>query len=153
MRKPVGLLLIGLFYMTLGYAQNESFEALPVLVFEMAAHNTYESQTIGIANVKSKQFARYQQLVSKASEEQLLDLAANHTNAVVRLYAYQALREKGTAISKDLQEKFKADTTSVQSIKGCAINKYPVSQLAATPLSAKRYYSGQNFSPIQFVSQ
>ena len=152
MRKQLGLLLIALFSISLSHAQDEKFEALPMVVFEMAAHNVYESETIGIANAKSKQFARYQQLVAKASEEQLLELTA-HTNAVVRLYAYQALRAKGISLSKDLQQKFKDDSTSVQSMQGCVINKYPVSKLASTPLSSKSYYSRQNMMPIQFVGQ
>ncbi len=152
MRKQLGLLLITLFSISLSHAQNENFEALPMVVFEMAAHNVYESETIGIANAKSKQFARYQQLVTKASEEQLLELTA-HSNAVVRLYAYQALRAKGGPIPKSLQQKFEADTTSVQSMQGCVINKYPVSKLAATPLSAKSYYTRQNLMSTQFVSQ
>lgn len=152
MRKPFGLFLIAFFSFSLSHAQNEAFEALPMVVFEMAAHNVYESETIGIANAKSKQFARYQQLVAKASEQQLLELT-DHNNAVVRLYAYQALRQKGVSISKSLQQKFKEDATSVQSMQGCVINKYPVSKLAATPLSAKNYFSQQNFSAIQFVSQ
>ena len=152
MRKQLSLLLIALFSISLSHAQNENFEALPMVVFEMAAHNIYESETIGIANAKSKQFARYQQLVAKASEEQLLELTA-HTNAVVRLYAYQALRAKGGPIPNDIQQKFKDDTTSVQSMQGCVINKYTVSKLASTPLSAKSFYSRQNMMPIQFVSQ
>lgn len=152
MHKHINILFVSFFSFFLSYAQDEKFEALPVVVFEMAAHNVYESETIGIANAKSKQFARYQQLVAKASEEQLLQLTS-HSNAVVRLYAYQALRQKGVNIPESLVQKFKADTTSVQSMQGCVINKYPVSKLAAASLSAKSFYSQQNFMTPQFVGQ
>ena len=154
MRKPIFLLLTGLFF-SIGslYAQGLQIVALPMVVNGMAAHNVYESQTIGIANAKSKQFARYQQLVSIATESQLLDLAMDHANAVVRLYAFQALRERSIAIPKSLQQKFKEDETIVEVLEGCIANKFPLNKLAATPLSAKSKYSPQPFTGFNFVSQ
>ena len=73
MRKPLLLLLAGLFF-SIGslFAQGLQIAALPMVVNGMAAHNVYESETIGIANAKSKQFERYQQLISIATKEQLL---------------------------------------------------------------------------------
>lgn len=151
MRKSINLFLT-LLFATFANAQNLQLAALPMVVSEMEAHNIYESETIGIANAKSKQFARYQQMISIATKEQLLDLATDYTNAVVRLYAYQALRERAIDIPKELQQKFNNDRTTVQSIEGCVANKYPLSKLAATPLSAKSQYSRQQFSPLQFAS-
>lgn len=131
-------------------AQGLTIVALPVVVSEMAAHDIYESETVGIANARSKQFARYQQLVSIATDAQLLSLANTHPNAVVRLYAYQALRERNIAIPKALLQKFNEDETLVQTLEGCIANKFPVSKLAGKHLSAKSQYSRPQL--MQFAS-
>lgn len=154
MQKRVNLfLLCFLFFTGITYAQLAKFAALPVVVSEMAAHDIYESETVGIAAIKSKQFARYQQLVTIATEEQLLALADQHASAVVRLYAYQALRERSITIPTAMQQKFKEDETSVQTLDGCIAQKLPLSKLAATPLSAKSNYRRTNFMQLQFASQ
>lgn len=153
MRKLLSLLLICTFFSSFTYAQGLQIAGLPAVVNGIAAHNVYESETVGIANAKSMQFVRYQQLVTIATEEQLLALAAENANAVVRLYAYQALVERKIKIPKSLHQKFKADETKVNALEGCIANQYTVSQLAATPLSAKSNYSRQNFGQMQLVSQ
>lgn len=154
MRKPILLLLTG-FLFSIGslFAQGLQIAALPMVVNGMAAHNVYESETIGIANARSKQFERYQQLISIATKEQLLDLAGEHTNAVVRLYAFQALRERNISIPKSLQQKFKDDETIVPVLEGCVANKFPLNKLAATQLSAKNNWHKQNFTGTSFVNQ
>ena len=154
MRKPIFLLLAG-FFLSISFlqAQKLNITALPMVVNGMAAHNVYESETVGIANAVSKQFQRYLQLIAIATEEQLLDLATNHTNAVVRLYAFQALRERKINIPKGLQQKFKDDETRVNVLEGCIANQFALNKLAATPLSAKSNYSRQNFIGTSFVSQ
>lgn len=154
MRKPIILLLAGLLF-SLGFthAQKLNIAALPMVVNGMAAHNVYESETVGIANALSKQFQRYQQLLAIATDDQLLSLAKEHNNAVVRLYAFQALRERNITIPISLQQKFKDDETIVPVLEGCIANKFPLNKLAATPLSAKSKYSRQNFTGLNFVSQ
>ena len=154
MRKPILLLLTGLLF-SIGslFAQGLQIAALPMVVNGMAAHNVYESETIGIANARSKQFERYQQLISIATKEQLLDLANEHGNAVVRLYAFQALRERNIAIPKSLQQKFKDDETIVPVLEGCVANKFPLNKLAASQLSAKNNWHKQNFTGTSFVNQ
>lgn len=154
MLKAITLLIAGLFFATgFTYGQQLQIAALPMVVNGLAAHNIYESETVGIANARSQQFVRYQQLVSIATEEQLLSLAGEHSNAVVRLYAYQALQERNIAIPKSLQQKFKTDQTIVQTLEGCIADKHPLYKLAAKPLSAKSNFGVQQFSTMQFVRQ
>jgi hypothetical protein len=104
---------------SLSYAQTFDFKSIDIIVFDMAEYNIYETEKIGFAAAKSKQYQNYIQLQEKATDEQLLDLAANHDNAVVRLYSLQALHHRKITIPELLAEKFKNDTTSVTVQQGC----------------------------------
>ena len=113
-------------------AQNVQFNSVGLVVFEMAQHNIYESNTIGFASLKSKQYGRFQQLISMATPEQLFDLAANHHNAVVRLYSFQALKHKKINIPDALAEQFKNDKTMINLLRGCVSEIKSVSNIANT---------------------
>jgi hypothetical protein len=103
---------------------------LAMVLLEMAAHNRYESSFVGFAALKSKQYERYEQLMTLANREQLLDLAEHHNNGVVRLYAYQALHQKKMAIPEALASLFRKDNTKVNIMMGCVIDSKPISTLA-----------------------
>jgi len=112
-------------------AQKGNPESLPVLIENLARYNVYEtSEMIGFAGSISRQYARYQQLGKVATIAELEDLAGNHKNPVVRLYALQALRHKLKVIPPALLEKFKQDYTVVVTMHGCIAGKLPVNQLA-----------------------
>ncbi len=89
----LSLLTIGL-SIQFSYAQHIQLQSLDLIVLHMADHNIYESAIIGFAGQKSNQHKRFEQMTTLASEEQLLDLAAHHNNAVVRLYAFRALKQR-----------------------------------------------------------
>lgn len=136
-----------------GYTQNIHLTSVVFVVNEMAAHNIYESSTVGFSLQKSKQYERFQQLASVATDEQLFDLASNHENGVVRLYAYQALKQRNAAISKQLIEKFKNDKTKVNIFIGCirdvkSINSIPVGGMSQMNFTTQ----GLNTSP-GFIKQ
>ncbi len=126
-------LIATLFFCSVSFcqAQNPSFRPVEMIVFEMAEYNKYESQYVGFAATKSKQYNRFEELLATATSEQLLSLAADHQNAVVRVYAFKALRQRKAAISPALSEKFKADQSKVTMVMGCVHGTKTVSSLAA----------------------
>ena len=118
------LLLTNRYY---SFAQQDSAKhtAMPIadsvlqLINEIANKNIFEYQTIGIAGSISEQYQRYEKLASLASVENLLYISKNNANAVVRLYAFTAIKEKGIIISQDIQDKFNNDRAKVQTLDGC----------------------------------
>lgn len=99
--------------------QAQISSAVSEIVKEIASHNIYESRTVGIAGKLSAQYQRYEKLAKTASSDELIQISTNHENAVVRLYAFQALKFRGVAIPKDLQKKFSQDKAEVQTLDGC----------------------------------
>ena len=82
--------------------------------------NIYEmSYTVGYAGTISKQYLRFKQLLQLATSKQLSELAVNHNNAVVRLYAYQALKQKLVTIPENIIAFFAIDHTVVKTLWGC----------------------------------
>lgn len=122
--------------------QNIQFTSIELVVFDMAQHNIYESKTVGFASVKSKQYDRFQQLLTMATPDQLLNLATNHNNAVIRLYSFQALKQKNISIPNSLLEKFKNDQTLVDVFMGCIRSLKSVSNLVTSFGNAQ-----MNFTP------
>ncbi len=116
------------------HAQEELSHSLRKVVQQMAAQNSYESSRVGYAGIKSAQYIRFEKLLSRASEQQLVQLATVDTNAVVRLYALQALRYKGTVIADNLQQRFSKDTTKVETLMGCLGGRQTVQSLASSIL-------------------
>lgn len=116
------------------------------IVKEIASHNIYESRTVGIAGTLSAQFQRYEKLGKTATPDELIQISTNHENAVVRIYAFQALKLRGIAVPKDLQEQISRDKAEVQTLDGClggvsTVGKLSkedvVSQGSLTPVQSK----------------
>lgn len=115
---------------TIAIGQEVRFNVLHTVVDEIASANVYEtSYTVGYAGSLSNQYARYKQLLSLANDQQLIDLATNHKNAVVRLYSLKALRHKKTLIPLNLLQKFQNDIEKVIQISGCLGGEVTVNSL------------------------
>jgi hypothetical protein len=112
-------------------AQDLKFNTLFFVVDEMASTNTYDvSKTVGYTGAISKQFERFKQLIALASDQQLLNLAANHKNAVVRIYSLKALLHKKVTIPIELLQQFKNDDEKVIELNGCQGTESTVKSIA-----------------------
>ena len=128
------VILMALFFVTslFCFGQKQTNDSLKAVVTAIANSNVYEvSYTVGFAGTVSKQYLRFKQLLSLATEQQLTDLASLNENAVVRLYALQALRQKHANISGSLLEQFQHDRTIVTTLNGCNGDKKTVSELTS----------------------
>src|SRR5690349_20975267 len=77
------------------FRQQQAKGPLKAIVTAIATRNVYEiSYMVGFAGTVSEQYLHFKQLLSTATDQQLTDLATNNKNAVVRLYAFQALKQK-----------------------------------------------------------
>ena len=113
------------------FGQRQNNDSLATVVKEIANNNVYEvSYTVGIAGAISQQLQRFDLLLSLSTNEQLLNLATHNKNAVVRLYAFQALRHKKIEIPAALIQQFQNDKTIVKMLNGCIGDKKSVSTLA-----------------------
>jgi hypothetical protein len=111
-------------------------------VNEIAKYNIYETtNTVGYANVISKQYQRFELLISLATEEQLTNLATHNKNAIVRLYALQALKRKRINISSVMRQQFERDNTMVETLEGCLGDKKSVKILAIQELKVPVSFS------------
>jgi hypothetical protein len=112
------------------FAQQGQEDSLTLIVSAMAKSNIYEaSYTVGFTGTVSKQFQRFEQLTALATDEQLLTLATYHRNAVVRLYALQALKKRKHAVPEPLQRQFRNDKAVVRVLKGCIADEKPLNEL------------------------
>lgn len=110
-------------------------DSLRALVKEIEQSNTYEmSAKIGYAGAESKQYLRFERLVRLATHSELIELAGAHKNAVVRLYALQALKRRDLSIPAELLQQFERDHTTVMTVNDCVVDNQPVSALAQTNL-------------------
>ena len=80
--------------------------------------------------VISEQEINYQDLLNTASPEQLIDLATNDKNAVVRLYAFRALMEKVKKAPDNLYTQFANDNTTIKVINGTTTSRKPISTIS-----------------------
>lgn len=136
--------LISLFIITgiFSFGQRHRNDSLQNIVKEIAKSNIYEeSYTIGYAGTISKQFQRFDELLTIATKEQLMELAAYNKNAVVRLYAYQALKRNKIKIPDTLIHKFRQDNSIVQILQGCIGDKKSVKELAQQDLKSSYEFS------------
>ena len=96
--SPCKLLLLPVMFVLTqiaAHSENTKIDPIKAIVNEMAAHDIYERSTgVGYAGTASKQLQLFEKLRSLASENELTELAVNNKNAVVRLYALQALKTK-----------------------------------------------------------
>lgn len=113
------------------FGQRQSDDSLATVVKAIANNNVYEvSLTVGYAGTVSEQLQRFDLLLSLATSDQLMDIAAHNKNAVVRLYAFQALKRKKIEIPKSLIQQFQNDNTVVEMLNGCVADKKSVNTLA-----------------------
>ena len=132
----VRVFIIHLTFITASFGQTAMNDQVTKIVNEIATTNRYdESYTIGIGGIISTQYQLFQQLAQLATPQQLVDLI-NHTNAVVRLYAYQALRRKEVNIHDRILNQFAKDKTLIMAMQGCIMYQQPVSTLINHKLSA-----------------
>ena len=118
------------------YGQTSKQDPVKKIVNEIASTNRYdESFTIGIGGILSTQYQLFQQLAQKATSQQLVDLAT-HKNAVVRLYAFQALRGKEVNIPEKILNQFANDKTIVTVMRGCIMEQLSMNMLVAHKLSS-----------------
>ena len=130
-QKLIILTILSLVTGNISFGQKPKNDSVAIIVTGIANTNIYEvSSTVGYAGSLSKQYQRFEGLSSLATEQQLLDLASRNENAVVRLYALQALKQKKINIPEVLVEQFNNDRTIVTMLKGCIGNKKTVNELA-----------------------
>lgn len=128
--RPLLLFVMAVLFFNAATAQNKSITSPYMLAMQITIANVYEaSPVIGYAQQPSQQQQRLQLLVAHATDDVLIDLATNHTNAVVRLYAFQALRLKKVEVPQTLSKKFGADNTKVVVVNGCVFNESTVSEV------------------------
>lgn len=125
--------------MAMPFASYAQPNDIGVVVFNIAMENRFEGAYVGFAGTKSKPYASYEQLVKLADSTQLAGLCLHHFNAVVRLYAAQALQEKNIAIDKKIDEKMQGDNTTVFTLKGCIANNETLATIYKRDLLKKQY--------------
>lgn len=118
------------------FGQKPKSDSVAILARAIANSDIYEvGYTVGYSGSISQQYQRFQRLVFLATEQQLIDLASRFENPVVRLYAFQALRQKKANISEVLFKQFQNDKTIVTMLKGCIGDKKTVNDLAKQNLN------------------
>lgn len=141
-RKAIVLITLLSVTGTFSFAQRQKDDSLNSVVKAMANSNIYEvSYTVGYAGSVSKQYLRFEQILTLATVQQLIALATNNKNAVVRLYALQALKRKKINIPIALIQQFQNDHTIVDMLKGCIANKKAVNILAQQDLKSSYGFS------------
>ena len=117
--KQAPLLLIFSILLSLpGFSQHN--QAAPsTLIDAIARSNLYETgKAVGIAGTLSSQYQRFTQLL-RLSPGVLVKQARQHSNAVVRLYCYQALKQQKASIPVALTLQFSHDSSLVKTLNGC----------------------------------
>ena len=130
-KKNYLLILLATTVAGFSHAQNNQSSSLELVLFEMTQHNVYESSSLGIAGIASAQYKRYLQMKKLTTSKLLLHYAANHHNAVVRLYALKALKEENTEIPASVKQQFNNDSSSVHIFIGCIKDVKKVSAVSA----------------------
>lgn len=91
--------------------------------------NMYIVTPVNSKNI-SDQERNYVDLLRNASIEELTQLASEHKNAVVRLYAFRALMESVKDAPKHIFEQFMNDTTPVKVIHETRSETKPLNSIA-----------------------
>ena len=104
---------------------------LKKIVKKIAKANVYDATPV-VSNHKviSEQEINYQDLLNTASPEQLIDLATNDKNAVVRLYAFRAIMAKVKSAPNNLYMQFANDHSSIKVINGTITSRKPISTIS-----------------------
>lgn len=99
------------------------------IIKRIAKDNVYVVTPMN-SKVVSDQELNYVDLLKIASIEELTQLAADHKNAVVRLYAFRALMESVKDAPKYIFEQFMNDKTPVKVIEGTRTETKPLNSIA-----------------------
>ena len=91
------------------------------LVNEMADYKMFEYKFVGLTADSSLQWARYETLLAKSSESELLKLCDNES-PVVRSYAFQGLVEKNSSKIFEVMTKHISDTGEFDRTMGCMVD-------------------------------
>ena len=127
------------------FAQKENTNTLSKTIKEIAHFNVYETTcNVGYAGGASSQYQRFNLLISLATTQQLIMLATNHKNPVVRLYAYQSLKKRNIDIPASLADKFKSDQDEVVSLQGCLAENSKVNLLTNEII-----FPTSNYKPVK----
>lgn len=97
-------------------------QSIDSLVIQIAEVNVVYAKHVGRSGSDSKQYQRYQKLLSKASIPDLLALT-NHKNKAVKCYAGWGLIDKGYSEVDIVFEKFLKKNKKVEIFKGCLKGK------------------------------
>jgi hypothetical protein len=95
--------------------------SLDKVVKKMADYKMFEYKFVGLTADSSLQWARYETLLAKSSESELLHLCDNES-PVVRSYAFQGLVEKRSSIIFDVLTKHIHDTGEFDRTMGCMVD-------------------------------
>lgn len=95
--------------------------SLDKLVKEMADYKMFEYKFVGLTADSSLQWARYETLLAKSSESELLQLCENES-PVVRSYAFQGLVEKNSSAIFEIMTKHISDTGEFDRTMGCMVD-------------------------------
>ena len=101
-----------------GKRDNLSSISINEIKNDIATTNVLMGGAVGIAGERPKQWDRYEVLLSKATDKELL-IFTNDTNAVVRCYAFQALAARGKTDLFPIVLQHLSDTTTVHTLYGC----------------------------------
>jgi len=114
MRKYVILLIILLIKSPVS-AYTQGGDPVKKIVREMAKTNVFELQVSG-TNTTGNQKVRFQQLLENSDTLELASLITNHKNAVVRLYAFQAMVLRQKIIPRNIIDRIMNDKSLVNVI-------------------------------------
>lgn len=123
---PVGALS---FKKEISFSKTNNETPVNKIVKRIAKANVY---TVTPTNTKivSDQELNYVDLLKIASIEELTQLAKDHKNAVVRLYAFRALMEMVKDAPKDIFEQFSKDSTPVRVVNGTSSEMKPLNSIS-----------------------
>lgn len=124
--------IVALFTSYAGMAQETPDTVLLSVIDQLAKSDLFEvSNTVGYTGEASPQNDRLADLVKRASEKDLLTLAADHGSAVVRLYALKGLLLMKVQLPDELAENMLNDTTQVVVLEGCEGRQKTVASVVA----------------------
>ena len=90
------------------------------IVLQISRENMLKGPAVGFTGSKPEQYKRFERLMEKASEEQLLEFT-DHENGVVRVYALWGLAVKDSPYVPQVLEKHRNDDTVIATMFGCII--------------------------------
>ncbi|HEY5463175.1 MAG TPA: hypothetical protein VIJ95_07960 [Hanamia sp.] len=115
------------------FSMNKTTNENPLkkIIKKIAKANVYDASPFMSNNkVVSEQESLYKDLLNTASPEELIDLATNNKNAVVRLYAFRALMEKQKKAPTNVYDQFMNDNTPIKVINGKSSQMKPLNAIS-----------------------